>query len=238
MKSKRLLILIFILIAAIALTGVLWYVMKPGGERLEPGLGDNGGAKTERELKLGEMGKYEYDEENLETFNHKILNYTFKYPSNIKFTQQCMLVQEPEKCEIVWAIDSRLNTNERIKFRPEIIRIKPRKVELNAIEFAKTSIELEEKCSKDDIGYTDKKETFFKGAPAYEYIANKNFGEGRVIEYLNSNELYCKGGEGSVLNGYPHKIIYFDYDGYVWRIIYPLNNRAAEIIIESFKFID
>ncbi|MFH1523007.1 MAG: hypothetical protein ABIE43_04300 [Patescibacteria group bacterium] len=65
MKSKRLLILVIILIAVIALAGVLWYVNRPANNQLEPGKVDNNqpqGPQSPPEQKRPEENKQNGDE--------------------------------------------------------------------------------------------------------------------------------------------------------------------------------
>ncbi len=182
-----------------------------------------------------EMKDLEYDENNLKTFVNTKYKYSFEYPIGLKIVSMCYTEENPTKCDMIYVVDSTIVNK---KIRSEIFGLRIRNIHMDAIEFAKKSIELEEYCEGKDSGYIDKKEILFNNIPAYEYKATKNFGEGNVLESIEFNKNDCNPGEGMLLNNFPNKVVYFNKDDYLWRIIYPLENKASEIIINSFKFLD
>ncbi|MBU1998717.1 MAG: hypothetical protein KKE64_04390 [Candidatus Omnitrophica bacterium] len=77
MKSKRLLILVIILIAVIALAGVLWYGNRPVNDQPEPKPNDNKTATTTEEVIDTEE---DIDTSDWQTYRNIIYNYELKYP--------------------------------------------------------------------------------------------------------------------------------------------------------------
>ncbi|MCK5416698.1 hypothetical protein KAI92_04690 [Candidatus Parcubacteria bacterium] len=185
------------------------------------------------EIKMRDL---EYNEDNLKTFVNTEYRYSFEYPAELKIVAECYENQDPTKCFTVNVLDITLNST--LKSRIDLIDINVREIDMNAIEFAQKSIELEEYCDENDLGYIDKKEVLFNNIPAYEYKVTKNFGEGNVLESIELNKNDCRVSTGWLLDGFPNKVIYFNKNDYLWRVIYPLENKASEIIINSFKFLD
>jgi hypothetical protein len=114
---------------------------------------------------------------------------------------------------------------------------------MSAVEFAKELIQLNRLYADNpDIKNIEEKQSKFAGQDAYEFIAVGGFEE-RGLKYAMAaedgvvkSEEVKKAGEGIILET-EHKVIYFDHNGYMYRIIYPYNPEA-EKIINSFRFID
>jgi len=118
------------------------------------------------------------------------------------------------------------------------IKFDKNKLGMSAIDFAKRSLEANKKYSKKDI-YSKEEETTFAGEKAYSFVAEHGFEErGKIYNLSGVTELtnnLSQAGEGRVLS-VPHRVIYFDHEGYIYRILYPLNTNLAKEIIDSFKF--
>lgn len=127
------------------------------------------------------------------------------------------------------------------------LEIKPQKNSLgmSAVDFAKRSLELNRRYRPEKNYYSQESETIFAGKNAYTFIADGVFEE-RGLKHSNVDgepgvenapEFFESPGEGRSLES-PHKIIYLDYNGVMYRIMYPIENEIATDIINSFKFID
>ena len=124
------------------------------------------------------------------------------------------------------------------------LEIKPRRnlVDMSAVDFAKRSIDFNRKYSKNlKDAYSREEKIVFAGEDAYSFIAEKGFEErGSLVDdegVKDSPEFYETAGEGTLLE-LPHKVIYLDHEGIMYRIIYPIENEIAVDIIDSFKFIE
>lgn len=127
------------------------------------------------------------------------------------------------------------------------LEINPRKNSLgmSAVDFAKRSLELNNTYNPERSSYSAASETTFAGEPAYTFIANRIFEErGLKLSYVdgelaavNAPEFFEKIGQGRMLEA-AHRVIYFDHDGVMYRIMYPIDTPVVADIIESFKFID
>lgn len=90
----------------------------------------------------------------------------------------------------------------------------------------------------EDVGMTT-----FKGYTAFSYIANGAFeergsavsfgskGPFAIMQSNNPSELR----QGLALS-VPHRVAYFDANGFAFRIIFPENSKTAKSIIESLSF--
>lgn len=145
-----------------------------------------------------------------------------------------------------FAIEGYENTNYadvevRILLNGAFIEIYPLKNSLgmSAIDFAKRSLELSRKYRPDKKYYSEEKEGEFNGIKTFEFLATGGFEErGKQIEgnaAVNAPDLFEKADEGLSLE-VPHKIIYFDYNGMIYRVMYPIGNKLADEIIDSFEF--
>ncbi len=138
------------------------------------------------------------------------------------------------------------NSNLKTKNSYLEIKVRPNNLQMSAISFAKHVLELNRKYSnKFKTAYSHEEEINFAGSKAYSFIASGAFEE-RGAVYDNQGALTIadpnssfvkKAGESNLLDT-PHKIIYFDHQGSIYRIIYPLNNTIARDIIDSFQFDD
>jgi hypothetical protein len=129
-----------------------------------------------------------------------------------------------------------------------LLEIKIRKdlSDISIVDFTKRSIELNRKYSKNSKdAYSQEEIITFLGENSYTFIANGGFEE-RGLFYNEKMEVFMKddesesiqrAGEGVLLTE-PHKVIYFNHNGFMYRIIYPIENEVAENIINSFKFIN
>jgi type II secretory pathway pseudopilin PulG len=127
------------------------------------------------------------------------------------------------------------------------LEIEPRKNSLgmSAVDFAKRSLELNRQYRPEKDYYAQEAETVFAGENAFTFIASSGFEErGLKHTYINGQsavenapEFFESAGEGRSLES-PHQVIYFDHNGFMYRIMYPIENKVAVDIIDSFKFID
>jgi len=114
----------------------------------------------------------------------------------------------------------------------------PNALNMSAIDFAKRTLKL----SQDDgrgSDYSDAKEIVFAGIPAYSFKATGGFEEyGRAYGRggsIDAPEFYDHPGESRVLEG-EYYVIYFDYDGMIFRLLYP-NDDMVKQAIASLEFV-
>ncbi len=128
------------------------------------------------------------------------------------------------------------------------IEIAPRKNLLNmsAIDFAKRSLKLNRQYRSENDYYSQEGETIFAGESAFEFTATGGFeergaegahDESGTIAVKDSTMFIEKAGQGRSLEE-PHRVIYLDHNGTMYRILYPINNKTAVEIMSSFKFTD
>ena len=72
-----------------------------------------------------------------------------------------------------------------------------------------------------------------------QFILNRGF-EQKGYEFFDSGTMSIKLGDGysgkEILS--PEIVIYFEKNGYLFQIDYTKNNKTAEKIINSFKFVE
>lgn len=90
----------------------------------------------------------------------------------------------------------------------------------------------------EDVGMTT-----FKGYTAFSYIANGTFeergsavsfgskGPFAIMQSNNPSELR----QGLVIS-VPHRVVYFDANGFAFRLIFPENSKTAKSIVQSLSF--
>lgn len=118
---------------------------------------------------------------------------------------------------------------------------------MSAVDFAKRSLELNEQYAPEKDYYSEETETIIveTGDEAFTFIATGGFEErGLKHTYIdgepaveNAPEFFEKAGRGMSLSG-PHRVLYFDHDGVMYRLIYPIENDIAVDIIASLAFTD
>jgi hypothetical protein len=142
-------------------------------------------------------------------------------------------------------LDIEMDNNKVINSLLEI-KIRKSLLDVSIVNFTKRSIELNRKYSKNHKdAYSQEEIITFLGEDAYTFIAKRGFEE-RGLSYSEEMEIFLKddesdsiqrAGEGILLTEL-HRVIYFNHNGFMYRIIYPIENKVAVDIVDSFKFID
>lgn len=187
------------------------------------------------------------------TYTNKFYNFSITLPYNLEyclndFCQNDVNDEEIQFFKIEGTQLLKYLGIEQHKLIPSgSIEIYPRKNSLgmSAVEFAKRSLELSKQYDKrfDKKGISDEKETFFAGEKAYEFTTIWGYQErggklttAHAIE--NAPEFFEEAGEG-VSTEEPTKIVYFDHNGVMYRVVYPLYDKTAkQIVLLNFKFND
>ena len=181
-------------------------------------------------------------------------NFSLEIPENLEYCLNDFCINDVEDNEIQYfKIDGyQLLKYEGVEPKKGIptaayleIEVRRNSLGMSAVDFAKRSLQLNRqyKISKKDY-YAQESETTFAGEKAYSFIATGGFEE-RGLKYSNENgepsvvnapEFFEKAGQGRSLDS-PHKIIYFDHNGFMYRILIPIENKIANTTINSFELI-
>jgi len=212
-----------------------------------------GDLKKTKEIEVVKESAIEEAEEDIDsTINYFNSHYNFSVdvPIGLKYCLNDFCDDSAQDKDVNFKITAynfleyqNIEITEEISTYP-YLEIRPRKnlLGMSAIDFAKRSLDFNRKYSKNfKDTYSQEEKIVFAGEDAYSFIAEKGFEErGALVDdegAKDSPKFYETVGEGTLLE-LPHKIIYLDHDGIMYRIIYPIENEIAVDIIDSFKFIE
>ncbi len=209
-----------------------------------------GDLKKAEELEVVEDGIIEEVDKSTVTYSNSYYNFSLELPEGLVYCLNDFCFDNNIKDKNIQYL--KITTYDFLKYQNieinsntltyPFLEIRPRKNSLgmSAIDFAKRSLELNREYRLDQE-YSQEEEIIFAGEDTYTFIAEKGFEERGGLstdDGLKDNpDSFEKAGQGYLL-GASHRIIYLDYNGFIYRIIYPIENEIAEGIIDSFKFIN
>lgn len=173
------------------------------------------------------------------TYSNKYFGFSIDVPKDIKYCLNDFCQNDGEDKDVQYfkiAEDLSEGDNGYI----EHLQIRPIKnlLEMSAVAFGKKLFGWNKKYDKNAI-YSKEKESTFAGQKSYEFIATRGFEERGLVFTSDGAELELskieESGSGMLLDN-PHKVIYFDHNGTMYRVMYPISSDVANKIIKSFKF--
>jgi len=176
------------------------------------------------------------------TYTNREAGFTLRFP---KGTKVCYPMGEGTECR---ATKTNISDKDLAVFHLEPaetvyldINYLKNALGMSAVDYAKRSVRWIKADKTSNAVISQEQETTFAGQPAYSFVTANVF-EQRGGAYDNNGDFiddpafYDKPGEGYLI-ARPHKIIYFDHGGYLFRVWYPADDAAGEAIVNSLAFI-
>ncbi len=160
-------------------------------------------------------------------------------------TNVCHSIREGrgEDCETRIFEDQEVGKNDTIQaILPPLggleIRAVPNSTTLSAVVYGQRSLALNRRYNP-DARYRGEKRLKFAGKDSFQFVAVKQFEErgGAINEaetLVNEPQFFQEASEDRRFSE-PHRVIYFDHQGFMFRIIFPEKNTTTERLVRSLK---
>jgi hypothetical protein len=206
-----------------------------------------GNLKEEEKLDVIEEDIIGVNDDSVINYSNSYYNFSLEIPDELDYCLSDMCIDKSieDESHVFQIKVSHFLNYQNIEYKDAIstnncFEIRPRKNSLDmlAVDFAKRSLKLNQQY-RPERKYYQEEEIMFAGEKAYTFITSSGFEERGASStedgLKDSSEFFEKAGEGKLLDSL-HRIIYFDHNGFIYRIIYPLENEIAKDIINSFRF--
>lgn len=207
---------------------------------------------TELENKIIELDKQK-QQENLQTSNEQKINeidttnwnsktnnffkLSFLYPQNYNLCQNKNCETKLKDSQVdFWELTPQSNVadnslNYSLTIYPRINALKKLAIEFGQDMFDLNRVENNVIQNSEALG-------IFKDQLSYQFDVSSKFLEAGVLLQKNQKLVLDEEAQATeLLFSQPHRIIYFDYNGFIYRIIHPIKNETINKILETIKFI-